>query len=259
LRVVSVHHDVLVVTSRMWRTNAIAVRTGDEAMLVDSPYFPDELEALPGVLAGAGFEPDALIATHADFDHLLGRLAFPGLALGLGETSVERLHREPGAAQRELRDHDARFYVERSSPLALGQVQALPVPGSVEIGDRELELHPAEGHTADGIAVFARWCGVLCAGDYLSGVEIPMVTALDDYRATLARLAPLVGAAQVVVPGHGSPHDRDAALRVLDEDADYLDALERGEQHPRLPEGRDSGEQRAIHARNLERTRRVSP
>jgi glyoxylase-like metal-dependent hydrolase (beta-lactamase superfamily II) len=267
LRVVSLHRYALVVTSRMWQTNAVALRAGaersgaagargrsaSEAMLIDSPYFPDELEALPGVLAGAGFEPDALLATHADFDHLLGRLAFPGLALGLGEPSVERLHREPGAAQRELRGHDAEFYVERAAPLALGQVQTLPVPGSVELGDRELELHPAEGHTTDGMAILARWCGLLCPGDYLSGVEIPMVRSLADYRATLGRLAPLVEAAETVVPGHGPVHDRERALRILDEDAGYLDALERGEERPVLPDGRATEAQRRIHAENLSR------
>ena len=240
----------------MWQTNAVALRAGDEAMLIDSPYFPDELEALPGLLAGAGFEPDALIATHADYDHLLGRVAFPGLALGLGEPSVMRLHQEPGAAQRELRDKDAEMYVERPGPLALGEVQTLPVPGSVELGPEELELHPAEGHTPDGMAVMARWCGLLCVGDYLSNVEIPMVEAgLGDYRATLARLSTLVEAAETIVPGHGAPHTRDAALRILDEDVDYLDALERGEEKPPLPKGRDSGEQRKIHAQNLQQVR----
>jgi glyoxylase-like metal-dependent hydrolase (beta-lactamase superfamily II) len=255
LRAVSVHPDVLVITSRMWQTNAVALRSGGEAMLIDSPVFPDELEALPGLLAGAGFEPDALLATHADFDHVLGRLAFPGLALGLGEPSVERLHREPGAAQRSLRDHDEEWYVERPSPLALGQVQGLPVPGSVELGSEELELHPADGHTADGLAVMARWCGVLCVGDYLSGVEIPMISpggSLADYRSTLARLAPLAEAAEAIVPGHGAPNGREAALRILDEDMDYLDALERGDEKPALPEGRDSRVQRGVHARNLE-------
>src|SRR5919108_5703842 len=143
MRAVSVHRDALVLTSRLWQTTATALRAGGEALLIDSPYFPDELEALPGLLAGAGFEPDGLLATHADFDHLLGRVAFPGLALGLGEPTVERLHREPGAAQRELRDFDARLYVERPGPLALGQVQTLPVPGAVDVGDQALELHPA--------------------------------------------------------------------------------------------------------------------
>lgn len=256
MRAVSVHRDALVVTSRVWQTNAIALRAGAETMLVDSPYFPDELEALPGLLAGTGFEPDALIATHADFDHLLGRLAFPGLALGLGEPSVERLHREPGAAQRELRDFDAKLYVERSGPLSLGQIQALPVPGSVELGAQELELHPASGHTSDGMAVFARWCGVLCVGDYLSRVEIPWISAsgsLTDYRATLRRLTPLVEAAETIVPGHGSPHERDPALRLLGEDLEYLETVERGEERPRLPAGRDSRFQRRIHAENLTR------
>jgi glyoxylase-like metal-dependent hydrolase (beta-lactamase superfamily II) len=240
----------------MWQTNAVALRAGGEAMLIDSPYFPDELEALPGLLAGAGFEPDALLATHADYDHVLGRLAFPGLALGMGEPSALRLREEPGATQRELRDQDAELYIERPAPLSLGQVQSLPVPGSVELGSEELELHPAEGHTRDGMAVLARWCGVLCVGDYLSNVEIPMVEAgLDDYRATLARLAPLVEAAETIVPGHGAAHTRETALRILDEDADYLDALERGEERPKLPDGRDTSEQRRIHAANLERLR----
>jgi glyoxylase-like metal-dependent hydrolase (beta-lactamase superfamily II) len=254
LRAVAVSPDALVVTSGFWQTNAVALRAGGEALLIDSPYLPDELDALPSLLAGAGFEPDGLFATHADFDHLLGRLAFPGMTLGLGESSVERLHREPGGAQRGLRHYDDKFYVSRPAPLALGQVQGLPVPGHVELGDRELELHPAEGHTADGMAVFDRAQGVLAVGDYLSDVEIPWISeggSLADYRATLARLGPLVEDAATVVPGHGAPHDRETALRLLDEDVDYLDALARGEQ--RLPAGRDTKAQRGIHAENLTR------
>src|SRR5205807_1183777 len=83
----------------------------------------EKLELLPTLLAQAGFEPDGLLATHADFDHLLGRLAFPGLALGVGEASAERLRAEPGAAQRELRDADDEHYVRRPSPLSIGAVQ----------------------------------------------------------------------------------------------------------------------------------------
>jgi hydroxyacylglutathione hydrolase len=252
LRAVSVSPDALVVTSAFWQTNAIALRSGEEAMLIDSPYLPNELDALPGVLAGAGFEPDGLLATHADFDHLLGRIAYPGMTLGLCESSVERLHRTPGEAQRALRQYDDEFYVIRTAPLALGQVQGLPVPGSVEIGDRELELHPAEGHTEDGMAIFDRQQGLLMVGDYLSDVEIPWIHgSLADYRATLARLAPLVEQATTVVPGHGAPNDRDTTLCILEQDVDYLDALERGEL--KLPEGRDTKAQRGIHTENLER------
>ena len=248
MRAIGVHPDAVVVTSRIWQTTCTAVRAGDEAMLIDSPYFPDELDALPALLKQAGFAVSALLASHADYDHLLGRAAFPELALGVGESTAIRLRTEPGVAQKELRGSDAELYVERPRPLALGSYEALPVPGYVGLGGEELELHPAEGHTADGTAVFARWAGVLCVGDYLSDVEIPMVSergSLEEYRATLARLAPLVEAADVIVPGHGSPHDRDTALRLLDEDLEYLDGFRE------LPPGRDSGRQRAIHAENV--------
>ena len=245
MRAVGVHPDAVVVTSRMWQTTCTAIRAGGEAMLIDSPYFPDELEALPALLAQAGFEVGALLATHADFDHLLGRAAFPALALGVGESTAIRLRTEPGVAQRELRDADAEYYVERDAPLALGAYQSLPVPGYIGLGGEELELHPAEGHTADGTAVFARWAGVLCVGDHLSDVEIPIVHDLDEYSATLARLAPLVEAAETIVPGHGSPHDRETALRILDEDLAYLDGFEK------LPATRETKRQREIHAENV--------
>jgi hydroxyacylglutathione hydrolase len=248
VRAVGVHPDAVVVTSRMWQTTCTAIRAGDEAMLIDSPYFPDELEALPALLAQAGFGVSALLATHADYDHLLGRAAYPALALGVGESTAIRLREEPGVAQKELRDADAEHYVERSAPLSLGSYQSLPVPGYIGLGGEELELHPAEGHTADGTAVFARWAGVLCVGDYLSDVEIPLISekgSLEEYRATLARLAPLVEAAEAIVPGHGSPHDRNTALRLLDEDLEYLDGFEK------IPPGRDTARQREIHADNV--------
>ncbi len=245
MRAVAVHADAVVVTSRMWQTTCTAIRAGDEAMLIDSPYFPDELEALPALLGQAGFEISALLATHADFDHLLGRAAFPGLALGVGESTAIRLRAEPGVAQKELRDADAEYYVGRAAPLALGSYEALPVPGYVGLSGEEFELHPAEGHTADGTAVFARWTGVLCVGDYLSDIEIPIVHNLEEYRATLARLAPLVEDAEAIVPGHGSPHDRETARRLLDEDLEYLDGL------TKLPAGRDTKRQRQIHEANL--------
>jgi glyoxylase-like metal-dependent hydrolase (beta-lactamase superfamily II) len=214
---------------------------------------PAELEALPSRAEQAGFDVAGLLATHADWDHLLGRLAFPDAAVGVAETTAARLAAEPGAAQRELRAFDEQHYLERERPLSLGQVQARPVPGRCAIGERELELHPADGHTADGMAVAVPWSKCLVVGDYISPVEIPMVSAggaLTAYLATLARLRPLVEAADTVVPGHGAPLDREAALAVLGEDEDYLQALgERGADAP-LPPGRDTGEQRRIHGEN---------
>jgi glyoxylase-like metal-dependent hydrolase (beta-lactamase superfamily II) len=195
VRAISLHPDVLVATSEVWQTTCTAVRNGGEAFVIDSPVYPDELELLPTLMQQAQFIPKGLLVTHGDWDHLLGRLAFPGAALGCAETTAARLTAEPGAAQRELRAFDDEHYVERKSPLSLGQVQPLPVPGHLEVGDAELELHPTEGHTADGMAVWIPWAQVLVAGDYLSPVEIPMLSetgSRDAYVATLRRLEPLV-------------------------------------------------------------------
>lgn len=218
-------------------------------MLIDSPYFPDELEVLPQVLGQSGFEIDALLATHADWDHLLGRFAYPGASLGVAESTALRLREEPGVAQRKLRTADDEYYVARERPLALGSYQSLPVPGKLELGGEELELHPTEGHTNDGMAIFASHAGVLVCGDYLSNVEIPQVADRALYRGTLGQLRPLVERAEVVVPGHGSPQESADALRVLDQDLDYLDGLEAGEL--RVPKDRDTPTQRRVHEQNL--------
>ena len=255
MRAVGLHADVIVATSRAYATSCTLVRSGGEAFCVDSPVFPDELEVLPVMAGQAGFAVAGLLITHADWDHLLGRYAFPEAPLGAAETTAARLTAHPGEAQRELRAFDEEHYVQRPGPLSLPGVQALPVPGRVEAGERELELQPADGHTADGMAVWVPWAGVLLAGDYLSPVEIPMVSpggSARAYLATLARLEPLVDQAAHVVPGHGGPVDGTRAAAILREDRAYLEALlERGAR-AQLPLARRSAAQRRIHAANVE-------
>ena len=211
------------------------------------------LEVLPSLLQQAGFPFSGLLATHGDWDHLLGRLAFPGAALGCAETTAARLTGAPGEAARSLRSFDGEHYVVRPAPLSLGQVEALPVPGRLEVGgDGELELHPADGHTPDGMAVWIPWARVLVCGDYLSPVELPMLSeggSRSAYVATLRRLQPLVEQAAVVVPGHGEPLDSVRALALLREDVAYLEQLP----GDALPLARRDEAQRRIHAANVAR------
>jgi glyoxylase-like metal-dependent hydrolase (beta-lactamase superfamily II) len=250
VRVVGLHPDVVVVTSRFWQTTCTLVRSGEEAFCLDSPVLPDELEILPSVAEQARFRVVGLMATHADWDHLLGRYAFPDAPLGVGEPTAERLHAEPGQAQRELREFDDEHYVERPFPFGLPEPQALPVPGRCSIGDQELELHPAFGHTADGTAIWIPWARVLVCGDYLSPVEIPWLSpggSREAYLETLERLEPLVAAAEHVVPGHGTVLDPVRAAAILREDREYLQGLP----DSKLPLARRTGAQKKIHAENL--------
>ncbi len=205
-----------------------------------------------------GLSPlSGLLATHADWDHLLGRIAFPGAALGVAETTAARLTAEPGVAARKLRTFDEEWYVDRPGPLSLGQVQALPVPGRCEIGETDLELHPADGHTADGMAIWIGWARVLVAGDYLSPVEVPMISdggSRDAYIATLRRLEPLVDAAAHVVPGHGEAIDGARAAAILREDLNYLAKLpdaELADGAPRRRAARDPCRERQARTSGL--------
>jgi glyoxylase-like metal-dependent hydrolase (beta-lactamase superfamily II) len=265
VRAVSLHPDVIAVTSAVLSVNCVIVRGsvagaqgGDDAgetFLIDSPVLPDELDALPTLLEQAQFpQPSGLLATHGDWDHVLGRLAFPEVALGCAESTAARLQAAPGDAQRGLRTFDEELMIDRPRPLALGSLQALPVPGRCEIGDSELELHPADGHTIDGMAINMPWAGVLVVGDYLSGIEIPVLGAgdtVDAYLATLERLRPLVQEAQHVVPGHGRVSDGAGALAVLEQDVAYLNELRERGTDAELPASRRSHQQRTIHAENV--------
>jgi glyoxylase-like metal-dependent hydrolase (beta-lactamase superfamily II) len=256
VRAVGLHGDVIVAISRAYRTTCTLVRSGNEAFVVDSPVFPDELEILPAIAEQAGFPVVGTLATHADWDHLLGRYAFPDAPLGCAETTAARLISRPGEAQRELRAFDDELYVERPGPLSLSGAQTLPVPGHCGIGEQELELHPADGHTEDGMAVWIPWARVLVAGDYLSPVEIPMLSATGSasaYLATLDRLEPLVEQAEHVVPGHGEPIDGTRAAAIQREDRAYLQALRERGAEAKLPLARRSVAQRKIHGENAAR------
>jgi glyoxylase-like metal-dependent hydrolase (beta-lactamase superfamily II) len=304
MRAVSLHRDVIVVTSQLFQAHCTIVRgpaasaaqpgeglsvtthgpgaglasdseragesepadlspehrasPGEETFVIDSPVLPEELELLGALVQQAGFpQPQGLLATHADFDHVLGPLAFPEATLGCAESSAERLQAEPGAQQRALRRFDEELLIERPRPLSLGSVQALAVPGRCDVGEAELELHPATGHTVDGMAIWIPWARVLVAGDYLSSVELPGLGdgpgMLDAYLATLERLHPLVALAEHVVPGHGPVLDREAALSVLDEDVAYLQALRERDTEAELPVRRRSKVQRELHEQNVAR------
>lgn len=252
MRAVALHADVLVATSQVWQTTCTVVRGGEEAFVVDAPVYPGELELLPTLLRQAGFGFSGLLVTHADWDHLLARLSFPDAAIGCAETTAARLTANPGRAQRELRAFDDEHYVQRAGPLSLGQIQALPVPGRLGVGDEELELHPADGHTADGMALWVPWARVLICGDYLSPVELPVLGeggTRSAYLATLRRLEPLVRAAEHVVPGHGAVLDAGRALAIWREDVAYLEGLPDAP----LPLARRGAAQHRVHEANLAR------
>ena len=172
----------------------------------------------------------------------------------MAESTALRMRNEPGDAQRKLRTFDEENYMERPGPARPAGPAGVARAGALRPRRAGAELHATEGHTADGMAVWVPWASVLVAGDYLSPVEIPMISgggSLSAYLATLDRLAPIVEHAAHVVPGHGGAIDGTRAAAILREDRSYLEALrDRGAEAP-LPLARRTGAQKAIHTANV--------
>ena len=117
-----------------------------------------------------------------------------------------------------------------------------------------MDMYAAPGHTSDGTAFWMPWLGVLVCGDYLSPVEVPMISSggsAFDYLETLKRLAPIVELANTVIPGHGHPQGArrsSVAARRYTLRLSIEKLLTVGDAP--LPEGRDTETQRRTHLAN---------
>ena len=130
------------------------------------------------------------------------------------------------------------------------------MPGHCGIGELELELHPADGHTEDGMAVWVPWARVLVAGDYLSPVEIPMLSPGGSARAYLATLGPAGAARRAGRVRRARPRRADRGARaaaILREDRAYVEALIEHGAEAKLPLARRGAAQKKIHAENATR------
>ena len=220
-------------------------------MLIDSPYFPDELELLPTLLGQAGFEPSGLLATHADCDHLLGRLAFPGSRSAWASRPRIRLRAEPGAAQRELREADAEHYVDATRAAVarlVADAAGARLRRARRRGDRAAPRRRPHAPTAPPSSPAGPACS--CVGDYLSRRRDP-----DAVAGRLARRVPRDArppraagrGGEVVVPG-----PRLASSTATPRCGSSTRTSTTSTASRKLPAGRDTKRQREIHAENLQ-------
>lgn len=247
MRLLPVAPDVWVGVSRAWQT-AVTVCGPNRQLIIDGPVLPDEL----AWLAGAA-RPAALIATHADWDHLLAPLAFPAAARRAGAATIERLRSRSAQIGREQAAWDATHGVAPRGLPDWTEAETLGAPGGIDSPVGPIAITATPGHTADGIALLLMAPRVLVAGDYVSPREVPALDAQDgcaDYLASLDRLASLMARARVVIPGHGWPLDAARARTILDEDRRYVTALAAGHT-PALPRAAADPVQQAQHRANL--------
>lgn len=242
------------VQSAFWTTNTGIITAPDGSIiLIDAGVFPEELDAIARRI-GEG-KLIAGLSTHEDWDHVLWshslgdqvpRLAYRGTVNILNERRDELL-RSLVSAEAEL---DVRWEHDLAGRLAPLREQ------SVVMGDVLITVIPTPGHTPGHASYWLPREGVLFAGDMLSDVDIPMLADMPDaittYRASLERLASLLEGARRIVPGHGTPCDREEGRRRLTLDRAYLDVLE--QEMPEIPSTdprHDRDSNRDAHRQNL--------
>jgi hydroxyacylglutathione hydrolase len=208
--------------SKFLHYNEGAFVSGGEACLVDPGILRDEVEALVRELAGA--EARHVVLTHADWDHVLGPEHLPPCTIVAHAAYEDEL--DASGTRSILAKLEAHAGVSRERPFEppLPDV-TFDVDLVLRVGELELRLEHAPGHTASMLTLYVPQSRTLWAADVLSDVEIPSVIHdLADYERTLARIAELEIA--TLVPGHGNPtHDATEIRRRLEEDRRYLDQL----------------------------------
>lgn len=215
---------VLRLASALWETSSVLLIEGDEAVAVDPGVTQSEIEGVRDRADEEGARVVAVLATHADFDHIAGIATFPGAEAAMGPRAAARIAN--GDALREM--------VEEGRPLGLSWPGEPRCDRILRVGRRELigpfavETMELAGHTDCGVGYRLRDPDVLVVGDYLSPIEYPFVYhSTAAYRSTLAGLADLLRSdpPALVVPGHGAPLEPAAALEIAEQDLGYLHAL----------------------------------
>ena len=212
-------------TSALMDYNAGVFVSAGQACLVDPGVLPEEIERIAEGLDGA--ELATVVLTHSDWDHVLGPEHLPSTKVVAHTAYGQTL--DPEGVRVVLGRLEATKGIARERPFDP------PLPDEtfddglhLRVGDLELRLEHAPGHTADMLTIYEPESATLWAADMLSDVEIPLVCHdLGDYERTLATLDGRE--IRTLVPGHGAATDDLTEIRRrISEDRRYLDELRSG-------------------------------
>jgi len=209
--------------STLYQTSTLELRRDAQRLLVDPGISPWEIEEVVNA------HPDPvgrILLTHADWDHVLGVPALPDARVIASAAAAARV---VSGAVRESVEQEAREAYVTFGDLSLLRVDhAVEPPSEADLGPWHAVFRPGRGHTDDGLVTSFPEEGLLVAGDYLSGLEIPAAyVSVVDYRTTLHTLTGVIERERPshVVVGHGPPHTTEQALRIADQDLDYIDGV----------------------------------
>lgn len=211
---------VFVATSSRESTTSTAVVSGSDCVLIDPAWTPSELDLLARAASERGWHMTAGFATHAHYDHLLWHPDFGNVARWASRKTAALAAEHRNELWRAL---DAGTGYPGWYRDQFARVTALPGTQAPAPSGETIEAVVHDGHAPGHTALWLADRKVLIAGDMLSDTELPLPFDPDDltaYARGLQVLAPYVRAADLLIPGHGSPTASPSCR--LDADVAYL-------------------------------------
>jgi glyoxylase-like metal-dependent hydrolase (beta-lactamase superfamily II) len=165
----------------------------------------------------------AVVNTHEHFDHTFGNVVLteaydgPPPVIAHESAAAGLLVSGPALQQEAATDDSDPRHADIAATRILAPTETFSSARVVDLGDRQVELlHPGRGHTAGDAVVRVPDVDVVFAGDLVEESSVrggvpgygedcfPM-----EWPATLDLLVSLLAPDSLVVPGHGSPVDRE--------------------------------------------------
>lgn len=195
-----VDHDVV---------NIYLVLGRERALLIDTGYGQAKLR---DYVAQLTTQPLLVINTHGHRDHSGGDVQFGAVSAHPADFAAIETNADPAARARQRAAAEAvpaeeRFDAAQSRPLVL---TALHDGEKIDLGGRELEVIAAPGHTPGEIVLLERARGLLFAGDHLNRLvwlQLPGCLPLENYLASLEKVAARGSEFSTILPGHHGPID----------------------------------------------------
>jgi cyclase len=196
------------------------VRSGNDAFVFDSLYYPEDTLQLLQSIKAMGLTPVGLINTHWHLDHTAGNQLFRETKRIISHSQCIDLMRTDLPQQLEWARHADKNLKEADRIRPVYPNETIKDKSILAVGDREIVFLHTPGHTPDSIIGLLEDEHIIVAGDTV--MELPYIWYGDSLALIEAlRRVKSIDSEAKIIQGHGGECD----IEKLDWDIDYIENI----------------------------------